>query len=79
MFAQFIRLCLNKDPQLRPTAAELMKHPFLTKAPPPKYLVSHIETYTIKELQARSKEGILIYCLLSSDPPVKPYQYTASY
>ncbi|CAM0142400.1 unnamed protein product [Umbelopsis sp. WA50703] len=56
MFAQFIRLCLNKDPQLRPTAAELMKHPFLTKAPLPKYLVSHIETYTIKELQARSKE-----------------------
>lgn len=56
MFAQFIRLCLNKDPRLRPTAAELMKHPFLTKAPPPAYIVSHIKTYTIMELQARSKE-----------------------
>jgi serine/threonine protein kinase len=57
IFAQFIQLCLNKDPQMRPTAFELMKHPFITKAPPPEYLVNNIHMYNIKELQARSKEG----------------------
>lgn len=61
MFAQFIRLCLNKDPQLRPTAFELMKHPFVTKAPPPEYLIHNVYMYNITELQARSKEG---NCLL---------------
>ncbi|KAM0685919.1 hypothetical protein COBT_002866 [Conglomerata obtusa] len=32
-FYDFIHKCLNKDPDLRPTASELLEHPFLTKKP----------------------------------------------
>ena len=28
-FADFIKICLNKDPSLRPTAASLLSHPFI--------------------------------------------------
>jgi len=37
-FNSFIQACLNKEPDERPTAAELMKHPFITSAKGPESL-----------------------------------------
>lgn len=42
VFEDFIRLCLQKDPNKRPTAERLLKHAFFKHAKPPKYLVGEI-------------------------------------
>lgn len=44
-FKDFIRLCLQKDPKLRPTARELLKHPFVKKGKKTTYLTELIERY----------------------------------
>ena len=31
MFIDFVRLCIEIDPSIRPSAEELLKHPFITK------------------------------------------------
>lgn len=42
---EFVAACLNKEPQNRPTAKELLKHAFLKKAKKNSYLVDMIERY----------------------------------
>ncbi|CDW55296.1 STE:STE20:YSK protein kinase, partial [Trichuris trichiura] len=44
-FKDFIEACLNKDPENRPTARELLKHPFVRKAKKNNVLTELIERY----------------------------------
>lgn len=41
-FDDFVKQCLQKDPEKRPTAERLLKHPFLKGAKPPRYLATTI-------------------------------------
>ena len=42
-FKDFVNLCLRRDPRERPTAKELLKHPFIRKAKKTTYLTELIE------------------------------------
>lgn len=44
-FKEFIEMCLQKDPANRPTARELLRHPFIRKAKRTNYLVELIERF----------------------------------
>lgn len=44
-FKDFVELCLNKEPENRPTAKELLKTPFIKKARKTAYLQELIERY----------------------------------
>jgi len=44
-FKEFVAMCLNKDPNDRPTAKELLKHRFIRTAKKNSYLVELIERY----------------------------------
>lgn len=44
-FKEFIELCLQKDPRRRPSARELLKHPFVRRAKKTSYLTELIERY----------------------------------
>ena len=44
-FKEFIEMCLQKDPANRPTARELLRHPFIRKAKRTNYLVELIDRY----------------------------------
>lgn len=44
-FKDFVDLCLQKDPRERPTAAQLLKHPFVRRAKKTQYLTELIERY----------------------------------
>jgi len=44
-FKDFIELCLQRDPKERPTAKELLKHPFIRRAKKTSYLTELIERY----------------------------------
>jgi len=44
-FKEFVEACLNKDPENRPTAKELLKFPFIRKAKKSSYLVDLIDRY----------------------------------
>lgn len=44
-FKEFVELCLQKDPRKRPSARELLKHPFVRKAKKTSYLTELIERY----------------------------------
>jgi serine/threonine-protein kinase 24/25/MST4 len=44
-FKEFVALCLRRDPRERPSAKELLKHPFLKKAKRTTYLTELIERH----------------------------------
>lgn len=44
-FREFVQLCLQRDPRDRPTAKELLKHPFVKKAKRTTYLTELIERH----------------------------------
>nr|CAG4638585.1 EOG090X09LE [Cyclestheria hislopi] len=44
-FKEFVEACLNKDPENRPTAKELLKFPFIRKAKKNPYLIDLIDRY----------------------------------
>nr|CAG4643350.1 EOG090X09LE [Ilyocryptus agilis] len=44
-FKEFVEACLNKDPENRPTAKELLKTPFIRKAKKNSYLTDLIDRY----------------------------------
>ena len=44
-FRDFVELCLRKDPRERPSAKELLKHPFIRRAKKTTYLTELIERY----------------------------------
>ena len=44
-FKDFIELCLRKDPRERPTAKELLRHPFIRRAKKTTYLTELIERH----------------------------------
>lgn len=45
LFKEFVEMCLQKDPGNRPTAKELLRHPFIRKAKRNTYLVELIERF----------------------------------
>lgn len=45
-FQDFVACCLQRDPKDRPTAKDLLKHPFVRKARKTSYLTELIERYT---------------------------------
>jgi serine/threonine-protein kinase 24/25/MST4 len=45
LFKQFVEDCLQKDPHKRPSAKDLLKHPFIRKAKKTTYLTELIERY----------------------------------
>ncbi|XP_022901867.1 serine/threonine-protein kinase 26 isoform X2 [Onthophagus taurus] len=55
-FKDFVEACLNKDPQNRPTAKELLKFPFIKKAKKNSYLIDLIDRYK-KWKSQRSEES----------------------
>ncbi len=44
-FKEFVELCVQRDPKDRPSAKELLKHPFVRKAKKTSYLTELIERY----------------------------------
>lgn len=45
-FKEFIELCLQRDPKERPTAKDLLRHPFIRRAKRTTYLTELIERHT---------------------------------
>lgn len=55
-FKEFVEACLNKDPENRPTAKELLKFPFIRKAKKNAYLIDLIDRYK-KWKNSRNEES----------------------
>ncbi|XP_060594092.1 serine/threonine-protein kinase 24-like isoform X2 [Ruditapes philippinarum] len=45
LFKEFVELCLNKDPNNRPSAKDLLRHPFIRKARKTSFLQDLIDRY----------------------------------
>ncbi|XP_003744713.1 serine/threonine-protein kinase 26 [Galendromus occidentalis] len=54
-FKEFVEACLNKEPENRPTARDLLKHPLVRKAKKNSYLIDLIDKY--KLWKANGGEG----------------------
>ncbi|GAA5828369.1 hypothetical protein JCM11251_006216 [Rhodosporidiobolus azoricus] len=54
-FKDFVTLCLQRDPLARPTAKELLRHPFIKKAKKTSYLTELIER--AERWKAEAEEG----------------------
>ncbi|CAG9952513.1 unnamed protein product [Clonostachys rosea f. rosea IK726] len=55
-FKDFIEVCLQRDPKERPTAKDLLKHPFIRRAKKTTYLTELIERYTRWRATNRSED-----------------------
>lgn len=55
-FREFVEACLNKDPDNRPSAKELLKFPFIRKAKKNSYLIDLTERY--KRFKASGGAGV---------------------
>lgn len=56
-FKEFVELCLNKEPENRPTAKELLRNRFIQRAKKTSYLVELIEKYKRWKLEHSSDDG----------------------
>jgi len=65
VFKEFVDACLQKDPVNRPTAKELLKHPFIRKAKRSTYLVEMIERF--RDWKNRGGDGKVSPSSSSSD------------
>nr|XP_027196698.1 serine/threonine-protein kinase 26-like [Dermatophagoides pteronyssinus] len=54
-FKEFVEACLNKDPENRPSAKELLKFPFIRKAKKNSFLIDLIERYKRYKAQGGGK------------------------
>ncbi|KAH9528432.1 Serine/threonine-protein kinase 24 [Dermatophagoides farinae] len=54
-FKEFVEACLNKDPENRPSAKELLKYPFIRKAKKNSFLIDLIERYKRYKAQGGGK------------------------
>ena len=55
-FKEFVELCLRRDPRDRPTAKELLRHPFIRKGKKTHYLTELIERHERWVIENGSKE-----------------------
>jgi len=58
-FNSFLALCLNKDPEQRPSAEELLKHPFIrdaTDSKPVRDLISEYKAEVVEVLTTDTEE-----------------------
>ena len=56
-FKDFVELCLRRDPRERPTAKELLKHPFIKRGKKTSYLTELIERYEQWSAANPNKDG----------------------
>ncbi|KAL4881384.1 kinase-like domain-containing protein [Aspergillus karnatakaensis] len=56
-FKNFVELCLRRDPRERPTAKELLEHPFIKRAKKTNYLTELIERYERWQAVNGNKNG----------------------
>ncbi|KAI9808254.1 MAG: hypothetical protein M1825_004711 [Sarcosagium campestre] len=57
VFKEFVDLCLQKEPSNRPSAKELLKHPFVRKAKKTTYLTELIERHERWAVQNRDEDS----------------------
>lgn len=55
-FKEFVELCLKRDPRDRPTAKDLLRHPFIRKAKKTTYLTELIERHERWNMEHGGKE-----------------------
>ena len=65
-FVDFLAKCLQKNPDQRPSAAELLEHPFIKKAKPMNTLLA-----AVTQMQKRVAEGALRKDVRSRAAPVR--------
>lgn len=56
-FKNFVELCLRRDPRERPSARELLEHPFIKRAKRTTYLTELIERHERWQIEKANKDG----------------------